>query len=351
MTTGRTYPFPLKKPPSSYPIIGVVVLMMARVAITLGFAGKAALLGLAGATVIYALTSSGVIDGTYPEGSRPLSTREAVIFGAPFLLLGILGFLIDPVGKRLLYFGRKLRAKDALKMLQQDRRRPILFLRSFSDDHIDDPTLTTPFEWKRHRYEERLTQVLGKIGPVVCLGRPGERLSEAGAGRLYTDDDHWQEAIIHFLKESRMVIIIVGGTDGLQWEIETALSTARLSKVLFFFPYSATSNFKESVSKRFVQWILRTHLPTKESYRLMENERQSRFHAFCDHFQPLLNWKLPDGLGKEQFLYFSHEGKPKLLPSRRPISSALAAPFQKQWNTHIIFSRTLRPFLKKLSKK
>ena len=194
-----------------------------------------------------------------------------------------------------------------------------------------------------------MSQALGKIGPVVCLGRPGETLSEAGAGRLYVDDEYWQEAIIHFLEKSSVVIIVVGSTDGLRWEIETALSTTRLSKILFFFPYVADSNVQESISKRFVNWVTRMQLPTKNSYRFMENERQSRYQAFCDRFRSLLNSELPAVLDQEQFLYFSTEGKPKLLPSRMPVVSSMAAHLQKRYRTHIDFARTLRPFISKLS--
>ena len=37
--------------------------------------------------------------------------------------------------------------------------------------------------------EQELAVLMGRLGPVVAIGKPGERLPELGAARLYVADD------------------------------------------------------------------------------------------------------------------------------------------------------------------
>jgi hypothetical protein len=226
----------------------------------------------------------------------------------------------------------------------------VLFLRSFEDDHLDDPTFTGPFEWQRQRYEERLSRALHKLGPVICLGRPGEKYSEAGASRLYVEDEYWQQAVVHFLQESRAVVVVVGDTDSLHWEIETAILNTPLNQLLFFFPYAASTDVAQSLWQRVMQWFFPMNV-TKGIYLQMESERQRRYQRFKERFGSLFDAALPDKPGEEQFLNFSIKGEARLLHTRRPLFSAFAKFLQQSFKMHINFSKTLRPFVLKLSAK
>ena len=42
---------------------------------------------------------------------------------------------------------------------------------------------------------------LGGVGPVLAIGRPGEKLAHLGAARLYVSDDDWQN-VAHRLMAS-----------------------------------------------------------------------------------------------------------------------------------------------------
>ena len=140
------------------------------------------------------------------------------------LLLGLsLVYVIPVAAKRLFHIGAAMRLPDALEMLTTDSRAPILYLRSFNDDGVPDLTAQI-IPWSpTQTVEMRVTQALGDLGPVVSIGRPGEKLPELGAFRFYVSDAEWKDAVLYFIKCSSAVVIVVGRTTGVSWEIRTAL--------------------------------------------------------------------------------------------------------------------------------
>jgi hypothetical protein len=149
------------------------------------------------------------------------------------------GALLSPVGAALLQFAKKLRAQDALSVLAHDNRQPVLYLRSFLDDSaaatVPHQEITSWFGGADTE-EEQLAQVLGQIGPVVAIGRPGELLPELGASRLYVGDDEWQAVVSRLMAVSRLVVLRAKRTRGLFWEAEHAASRLRPEQILFLVP-------------------------------------------------------------------------------------------------------------------
>lgn len=66
-----------------------------------------------------------------------------------------------------------------------------------------------------NRYEESSGNTLEKLNPVVAIGRPRDTLDFSGAARFYVSDDHWQQAVLYFMKHTSAVVYIVGETRGL----------------------------------------------------------------------------------------------------------------------------------------
>jgi hypothetical protein len=90
-------------------------------------------------------------------------------------------------------------------VLKKDSRLPILFLRSFKLDDL----VVSPFNigWRgfeylfsgsRRTFEEYLAGGFNDIGPVIAIGRPGERAGNRpiGAAREYVDDASWQQRVL-----------------------------------------------------------------------------------------------------------------------------------------------------------
>jgi hypothetical protein len=51
---------------------------------------------------------------------------------------------------------------------------------------------------------------MSKIGPFVAIGRPGERLPQLGAIRLYVADPEWQEMVTRLMSEAALVVLRAG---------------------------------------------------------------------------------------------------------------------------------------------
>jgi hypothetical protein len=283
--------------------------------------------------------------------------REMLYPALGALLIALPGVTVPLFGPQLLERGRRLRATDASAVLAADRRPPILYLRSFEDDDLPDPALPSIFAvyrlgfrppFVRHRYERTLTQALSRIGPVICLGRPGDEVPEVGAARFYVFDEVWPTAVTHCLRHSSAVVFTIGHGRALWWEIETALKLIPLERLLFFFPYAESPTVRGSTWRKYYAF-LGLGLVTRRMLARMEAERQSRYTMFRERTRGLLSERLP-ALGTSAFLTFSHDGSPRLLETTRVLDKAIMWRFSNVSWTQIDLERTLRPFLEQREK-
>jgi hypothetical protein len=266
-------------------------------------------------------------------------------------LLGLLVVYVFPVAaKRLFHIGAAMRMPDAIEMLNTDNRAPILYLRSFDDDGVTDLT-TQIIPWSpTQTVEMRVTQALGELGPVVSIGRPGERLPELGANRFYVSNAEWKDAVLYFIKCSSAVVIVVGRTPGVSWEIRTALESVSPEKLLLVFPYllpkqerSLAREVKELIRKKGGK----TDLVTKAMLSDIRKERGLRYCFFCKEFADTIPCDMPSLSNDAVFIDFLSDGFPRLLTT---CQSLLIRRFRDQQSLTIDYRRTLRPFIEKLSR-
>jgi hypothetical protein len=141
---------------------------------------------------------------------RLTGDKASVVIG---LVIGLLLTSISIIRA----LSKRLRAEGARKRLDSDRRSPVLYLRSF----LDDKTAITATD----THEEHLSVVLREIGPMIAIGRPGDRLAPAGAERRYITDEDWQKEVADLMSAARVVVIQAGASAGLLWEISTLSET------------------------------------------------------------------------------------------------------------------------------
>ncbi len=250
-------------------------------------------------------------------------------------------------GMRMRERGRRLRARDARTILKRCKKQPVLLLRSFGDENMVDPR---PMAFLGLRYEERLVHALEPIGPVIAIGRPGDTVGYGGAARLYVSDDHWQDAIRDLMKIAVAVVFIVAETQGLWWEIETALKTVRRQRLLFFFPYVYTPERRRTRFHDFIESLARWNLP-RGRYRRMEQERVARYQIFCTRIANMLDCELPPKLDRTLFIDFSTEGTLRLIKSRSSVIATLQSlllPLRRYRKLRVSIGRSLKPFVRKL---
>jgi hypothetical protein len=131
---------------------------------------------------------------------------------------------------------RRLNAWRALARRTENFRAPVVYLRSFTTDkHLSRRPRAIGRLLSTRTEEEQLVEALRDMGPVVAIGRPGERLPRLGATRIYIEDADWQQQVLSWFERAALVVIHVPPfpTQGVVWEIERSLSHVPLSRLTF----------------------------------------------------------------------------------------------------------------------
>jgi hypothetical protein len=119
---------------------------------------------------------------------------------------------------------------NADEAMALDARPPVLYLRSFRDDGVALAAQQGP-QFKRRVIkalslptpEEHMARILARIGPLIAIGKPDEPLPELGAARLYVSHAQWQQTVTSLMQRAALVVVRVGASPGVLWEIDQAL--------------------------------------------------------------------------------------------------------------------------------
>ncbi len=166
---------------------------------------------------------------------------------------GPVTFLV--VSATLRAVSRRVQTRDTEAILRRDTRPQVLYLRSFDDDRHEIPVHRTVYEsfgqlfdWSRTvRFEEVLVRRQWRYGPVLAVGRPGERRAELGAARLYYPEDAWQTPVQNWVASSALVVVTMGKTPSLGWELRTLRDLGALTKTIVVVPPTRDSSARASL--------------------------------------------------------------------------------------------------------
>lgn len=199
-----------------------------------------------------------------------LSVTGAFGHGIPGLVrltLGAVGGVLYGCGVPLYRVGKRATALLAHEVLAADARSPVLYLRSFKDDPVGaqapETGVTTVFGLTATE-EEQIAQVFSQLGPVIAIGRPGERLPELGAARLYVSDDEWKATVSELMADSRLVLYRASDTQNFHWEVEHGGKMMLPERIVFLIP--AKSEYGQFC--RMAERLLPTRFPELPRRRL-----------------------------------------------------------------------------------
>ena len=227
----------------------------------------------------------------------------------------------------------------------------MLYLRSFDDDDLVDPTprMIPLGDYFPYRYEETLCDALSPIAPAVSIGRPGNKVAQLGGSRLFVPDNAWQQAVSYLRARAAAVVLVIGRTEGLWWEVETSMREVPRERLLFFFPFVEQAARRRGVWQRIFK-IHPSRMPFSSSaFQRMQAEREARYDLFRARVQPFCETPLPASLGDSQFVDFTADGCPRLLPRVRPWSWWMFGFTPSTARMVIDLRRTLQPFVDKLA--
>jgi hypothetical protein len=139
---------------------------------------------------------------------------------------------------------RRLTLRTAADVLEGDTRAPVLFLRSFEAEQV--PLKGARVPWFLRAFdpgseygtlEEMIAQSLTYIGPVVAFADPSRADTPIGAARWRLDHDEWQRFVEQQIQAAGLIVIGLGQTAGLRWEVNAVRRIpGALEKTIFVCP-------------------------------------------------------------------------------------------------------------------
>jgi len=228
-------------------------------------------------------------------------TLQLLIRGAPFevaLIVWLGGLAATPLVLRLMRLFWQLRSPSAEEELSRNRnRRPSFYLRSFELDAAFAKPQFGMVEFllgrPRLTMEQMITRALRRRGPVIAIGRPGERLPSLGAARFYVDDESWKSKVNDITAAAEVVVWATGVTDGLRWELDHLIGTVP--------------------PDRLIVWA------HPHALQLPPEEREREWARFCDGLGSRFPVRLPRSLGATVFFHFGPNFEPiGVAPRERP---------------------------------
>lgn len=132
---------------------------------------------------------------------------------------------------------KRLEAPTMKELTEADPRPPVLLLRSFQDDGYEMESLESEDKnTNTITFEELICREVAGWGPVVAIGQPGEKMPQLGAARAYYTNETWQENALEMLDNSHVVLMVMGSTPSVGWELERIFDRKHLSKTIVLLP-------------------------------------------------------------------------------------------------------------------
>jgi len=107
---------------------------------------------------------------------------------------------------------------------------PILILREFRDDRLDI-NLSEEFS-----FMDAIGATLRRYGPVVAIKGPhnSDKMNIVGYDKV--SDDQWRLRVLEWMSSARIIVISMGLSPGLKWELDQLTSHGYLGKVVILRP-------------------------------------------------------------------------------------------------------------------
>lgn len=246
--------------------------------------------------------------------------RALKFFGLAFLTFVIL--------LRLTWFIRnKTRSMrkppDAARLLNEDSRRPVLYLRAFRNAGAD--TIRTPLIEKSTTDEERLAVVMNQIGPFVAISETDAGKTDFGAARLSVSHNEWQGKVLELMLSAQLIVIRIDPLterwgrfqkDTHQYHmIKSGFQTLKdVPKPNDFIPIDIPPS---------IWWEIEQAMKTKPDRTLLylpftakKIERDEVYKDITPLLEKFVNAKLPLKIGGAEFICFKADGTAYVLDKK-----------------------------------
>ena len=187
------------------------------------------------------LFASGILLGIVSVGLflAATGTRGAHRSATDNFLMIAASTVLSMMGAAALYWGR-IFCNATRAPLAHDVVPRVILLRSFQDDATELPSTDNP--WLRglpiqdNSFEVTLLRECSQLGTCGAIGNPREILPPTGAARGYFSDATWKAQAIRYIEECDNIVVILGETDNLVWELGQIVTRNAARKVLLVMP-------------------------------------------------------------------------------------------------------------------
>ncbi|CAM1344499.1 hypothetical protein [Tenacibaculum amylolyticum] len=168
------------------------------------------------------------------------SALPVFIQAIPLFVLKIIAVVCITTGFFILLKGKKL-FKTTLDLEKFNTDTPfVLYLRPFDFDEDDQiknigGISHTGFEVKK-TIESQISSAFKKVGKVISISNPKLDLQVLGSTKYKANQDNWKESVEQLIRESQIVVVTLGTSDSIIWEIITCLRVKEPREILFINP-------------------------------------------------------------------------------------------------------------------
>jgi hypothetical protein len=154
-------------------------------------------------------------------------------------------------------YARRISMSRVSPAVLADQRPPILYLRSFADDSLElrvapfaRPSLLERISSRRKQgFEEIIAEELQRHGPVSAVSEPGQKLPPIGFIRESPTDADWRGHVRQRMKQSGVIVVTVGRSRGLEWEMQELIHSGSWRKAVFVVPPAPGKDLLERWAK------------------------------------------------------------------------------------------------------
>ena len=142
--------------------------------------------------------------------------------------------VLPSIGPALLLYARRYSQVAADDLLAVDKRKPVLFLRSFVAD-LDDDLHAGQAVLGGMALEPRLARHFGSVGPFVAIGDPRDTIPKLGAARARRDGEDWRATVVEWMAAAQLIVLVAGATPSVLWELGQCIARGHVAKLIVLF--------------------------------------------------------------------------------------------------------------------
>ncbi len=152
-----------------------------------------------------------------------------------FIRLGANSYFLPLFGWLCLLRARIHLQPNFSTLVAADARRPILFLRSFQDDRKPG-RFQLGWTFVDYSLESRLGSYFSHFGPFIAVGSRTDPAPTLGAARAFLSDAEWQASVSGWMVSASVIVLFVGTTESVNWELRHVIDRGYLDKLILLFP-------------------------------------------------------------------------------------------------------------------